>query len=92
MATGVENAAVLVYALHIDAQLLLQDVDFVVEGGGCGGGRRAVGVLQFVFFSLKIQGRPKVPCLSSPRYAVSVERPAGLLGGGECRRCQWMGM
>ena len=32
VATGVQNAAVLVDALHIDAQLLLEDVDLVVEG------------------------------------------------------------
>ena len=32
VATGVENASVLVYALHVDAQLLLQEVDFLING------------------------------------------------------------
>ena len=32
VATGVENASVLVYALHVDAKLLLQEVDFLIYG------------------------------------------------------------
>ena len=36
MATGVENASVLVDALHVDAELLLQKVDFLIYGEwGC---------------------------------------------------------
>ena len=32
VATGVENASVLVDALHVDAQLLLQKVNFLIHG------------------------------------------------------------
>ncbi|CUQ57566.1 Uncharacterised protein [Segatella copri] len=32
MATGVENASVLVDALHVDAELLFQEVDFLIYG------------------------------------------------------------
>ena len=32
MATGVENASVLVDALHVDAQLLLQKVNLLIHG------------------------------------------------------------
>ena len=32
VATGVENASVLVYALHVDAQLLLQEVNLLIYG------------------------------------------------------------
>ena len=32
VATGVENASVLVDALHVDAELLFQEVDFLIYG------------------------------------------------------------
>ena len=40
MATGVEDAAVFVDALDVDAQLLLEDVELGVEGEGRGGSAR----------------------------------------------------